>query len=165
MTATDPPENLDVPHESGASTGLPAEEALMNLWRASCASIKVYEHAVDAIDSDPYRFDVGDMLERHRSLSGWLGTRVQSRDLDAEGSSYLWGNVLVPLERLAAAMGDRACLTVLQAGEQHNLRQARAMLDDLTESELADWIRQQWLPALEQNTGELDSMLYALRSR
>lgn len=164
----DPPR----PDPSSSEPGAPSrstsseDQVLLDLWQASCASIKAYEHAVLAVDSEPFRFSLGDMLQRHQHLSEWLSSQFDSRAEDPEESGGLWGNILVFLERVGAALGQRACLSVLQGGENHSLKRARDFLDDASDSDspLARWIREEWIPALEENRGELDSMLYALRT-
>lgn len=160
MTANNPPEPVRPAPPGGASKG--DERALVELWQASCASEKAYAHAVDAVDSEPFRFSLDDMLERHRRLSSWLSAQIEARGIDVPESTNLWGGILVFLERIGAALGPRACLSVLQGGEMQSLKQARSLLESVADPELARWIEEEWIHAVEENTGELDSMLYGL---
>lgn len=151
---------LSSPRPENPSAG--DARALVELWRASSASEKAYRHAVEAVDSEPFRFSLGDMLERHRQLSSWLADEIRARGIDTPEADSFWGNVLVFLERIGAAVGQRACLSVLQAGEIQSLKQARSLVEDVSDGDLARWIEEEWIPAVEENRGELDSMLYAL---
>ena len=154
------------PHEAEPEAPLPPTDgdaqALIGLWQASAASEKAYGHAVVAVDSEPFRFSLNDMLERHRRLSSWLSERIEASAFEVPESVSIWGNILMFLERIGAAIGQRACLSVLQSGEIQSLKQARALLEEVEDPALARWVEEEWIVAVEENRGELDSMLYAL---
>lgn len=135
---------------------------LIDLMKGEVAAVDCYGHAREAVNDEPLRFSLADMLARHQQLAEALTDRLDARGLSVPETPSFWGTSLVYLERLGAALGDGACLAVLQAGEIQGLKRWRKMIDELADQEAAAWVADHCIPVGEQNRGELDAMLYSL---
>jgi len=157
-------------HQEDAATTSPGGpspadvEVLEILARAETAAVKSYTHALEALETESFVERVRPILAHHEEALAEVHRRLARSGSDAhEEELGFWGTMATALQRVAASMGERACLTILEEGEHHGVDLYRHTAGKAESAELRSWIEDHLEKNAKLHRGQLDALVWAMR--
>ncbi len=131
-------------------------DACNQLLRGEIAAIETYTQAISSFSADRETPSLRHILAVHEDNASRLRQHIAEMGGDASFSSGMWGGFAKALEGGALALGDSPALAVLQAGEEHGVREYEEALQDpgVMES-MKNVIRLHMLPRSQENVNTL----------
>lgn len=130
--------------------------ACNKLLRGELSAIETYTQAVSAFATDRDAGQLRHILAVHEDNASRLRQHIAEMGGEPSLSSGLWGGFAKALEAGALAFGSSPGLAVLQAGEEHGVREyEEALLTPGVMEEIKNVIRQHMLPRSQENVNTL----------
>jgi len=101
------------------------------LLTAEISACETYGQAIQKVHDDHVRAELAECEDSHRMRVQTLRKRIEDLGAEPVDTSGIWGALARFLEGGAALLGDRVAVAVLQGGEDHGLKDYRAMLEKL----------------------------------
>ncbi len=130
--------------------------ACNKLLRGELSAIETYTQALTAFGTDRAASQLRHILAVHEDNASRLRQHIAEMGGEASLNSGLWGGFAKALEAGALALGESPALAVLQAGEDHGVREYEdALLNPGMMEDIKNAIRQHMLPRSHENMNTL----------
>jgi demethoxyubiquinone hydroxylase (CLK1/Coq7/Cat5 family) len=131
-------------------------DACNKLLRGELSAIETYTQAIAKFGSSPERGTLRHLLAVHEDNASRLRQHIAEMGGQPSFESGAWGDFAKAVEGSALALGESPALAVLQAGEEHGVREYEGALDDPALMEdMKSTIRQHNLPRAHENVNTL----------
>jgi demethoxyubiquinone hydroxylase (CLK1/Coq7/Cat5 family) len=122
------------------------------LLRGELSAIESYTQALVKFGNHDDKKPLEQILASHENSASRLRQHIAEMGGMPSVSSGMWGDFATALESSAAMLGESPALAVLQAGEEHGIRQYEEALNDPRVTEdFKTVIRQHLLPTVQEN--------------
>jgi len=136
-------------------------DALNELLRGEISAVETYRQAIDKLGESPTVGQLEDCKRSHEQRIPKLREEVARLGGQPAKESGAWGAFARLVEGGAKALGERAAVAALEAGEDHGLKLYRDDLDKLGGSSRL-LIQQDLLPAQEQTHRDMSAPKHTL---
>jgi demethoxyubiquinone hydroxylase (CLK1/Coq7/Cat5 family) len=131
-------------------------DACNKLLRGEVSAIETYTQAISRFETPADRATLRHLLAVHEDNASRLRQHVMEMGGQPSFESGAWGDFARAVEGTALMLGESPALAVLQAGEEHGVREYEAALDDPAVMEdMKGTIRQHNLARAHENVNTL----------
>lgn len=138
-------------------------EVLKTLAKAETAAVKSYSYALKALTTESFIDVVRPILAHHEEVLSETRRRLARWGSEALEDLGFWGTMAGAFQRVAASMGERVCLTILEEGEHHGVDLYRDAAERAEAPELHEWIENELVEKGKLHRGQLDGLVWAMR--
>ena len=129
------------------------------LLRGELSAIESYSQAIAKFEDERDKKSLDQILSSHENSASRLRQHIADLGGTASATSGIWGDFTSALESSAAMLGESPALAVLQAGEEHGIREyEEALVRPRVPDALKTVIRQHLLPTALENVVSLLQM-------
>ncbi len=146
------PDSVGKPRRFRSSPNDECIDICDKLLRGELSAIESYTQALTKFGNDGERKSLEQILASHENSASRLRQHIAEMGGTASSSSGIWGDFATALESSAAMLGESPALAILQAGEEHGIREYEEALHHprVLES-FKTVIRQHLLPTVQEN--------------
>lgn len=150
--------------QSSLGMGTTGIDQINSLLRGSISATETYRIALDkAADTDNAQHvgSLREIQEEHGRACKGLRDRIVALGGQPADSSGAWGVWAKVVTSIGSLFGNSPALKALKEGEEHGLKDFTEALDDV-DTDTADLLRNQLIPAQQRHIRTLDQMMTTL---